>query len=154
MRDYYEILGVAKGCEGDAIKAAFRKAAMECHPDRNPGCDKSESRFKECNEAYSVLSDPQKRAVPEEERRTPRQEKRAQTRAALLDAAASAVGDLMAVPKRKVSPSRRNMRRAHHALGPNAFVEDKETGELKRPHHVDLKTGMYKGRQVLTPKED
>jgi large subunit ribosomal protein L32 len=60
----------------------------------------------------------------------------------------------MAVPKRKVSPSRRNMRRSHHALGANSFVEDKETGELKRPHHVDLKTGMYKGRQVLTPKED
>ena len=60
----------------------------------------------------------------------------------------------IAVPKRKTSPSRRNMRRSHHALGANSFVEDKETGELKRPHHVDLKTGMYKGRQVLTPKED
>ncbi|MBI1199095.1 MAG: 50S ribosomal protein L32 [Phenylobacterium sp.] len=60
----------------------------------------------------------------------------------------------MAVPKRKTSPSRRNMRRSHHALSANAFHEDKETGELKRPHHVDLKTGMYKGRQVLTPKED
>ena len=46
------------------------------------------------------------------------------------------------------------MRRSHHALGANSFVEDKETGELKRPHHVDLKTGIYKGRQVLTPKED
>jgi large subunit ribosomal protein L32 len=46
------------------------------------------------------------------------------------------------------------MRRSHHALGANSFVEDKETGELKRPHHVDLKTGMYKGRQVITPKED
>jgi len=60
----------------------------------------------------------------------------------------------MAVPKRKTSPSRRNMRRSHHALGPNAYTEDKDTGELKRPHHIDLKTGMYKGRQVLTPKED
>jgi large subunit ribosomal protein L32 len=60
----------------------------------------------------------------------------------------------MAVPKRKVSPSRRNMRRAHDALGSNVYVEDKDTGELRRPHHVDLKTGMYKGRQVLTPKED
>jgi large subunit ribosomal protein L32 len=46
------------------------------------------------------------------------------------------------------------MRRSHHALKSNTFHEDKETGELKRPHHVDLKTGMYKGRQVLTPKED
>ena len=60
----------------------------------------------------------------------------------------------MAVPKRKTSPSRRNMRRSHHALKSNTFHEDKETGELKRTHHVDLKTGMYKGRQVLTPKED
>ena len=60
----------------------------------------------------------------------------------------------VAVPKRKTSPSRRNMRRSHHALAPNSYVEDKDTGELKRPHHVDLKTGMYKGRQVLTPKED
>ena len=46
------------------------------------------------------------------------------------------------------------MRRSHHALGANSFVEDKETGEMKRPHHVDLKTGMYKGRQVITPKQD
>ena len=60
----------------------------------------------------------------------------------------------MAVPKRKTSPSRRNMRRSHHALKPNPHMEDKETGELRRPHHIDLKTGMYKGRQVLTPKED
>jgi large subunit ribosomal protein L32 len=60
----------------------------------------------------------------------------------------------MAVPKRKVSPSRRGMRRAHHALASNTYIEDKDTGELRRPHHVDLKTGMYKGRQILTPKED
>jgi large subunit ribosomal protein L32 len=60
----------------------------------------------------------------------------------------------MAVPKRKVSPSRRNMRRAHHALGANSYIEDKDSGELRRPHHVDLKTGLYKGRQVLSPKED
>ena len=46
------------------------------------------------------------------------------------------------------------MRRSHHALGANSYIEDKETGELKRPHHVDLKTGMYKGRQVITPKAD
>ena len=59
----------------------------------------------------------------------------------------------MAVPKRKTSPSRRNMRRAHHALKPNAYAEDTDTGELKRPHHIDLKTGTYRGRQVLTPKE-
>ncbi len=59
----------------------------------------------------------------------------------------------MAVPKRKTSPSRRNMRRAHHALSANAFLEDKDTGELRRPHHVDLKSGMYRGRQVLTPKD-
>lgn len=60
----------------------------------------------------------------------------------------------MAVPKRKTSPSRRNMRRAHDALGTNAYVEDRDTGELKRPHHIDLKTGTYRGRQVLTPKDE
>ncbi|MEO7027216.1 MAG: 50S ribosomal protein L32 [Caulobacteraceae bacterium] len=60
----------------------------------------------------------------------------------------------MAVPKSKVSPSRRNMRRAHHALGPNSYIEDKDSGELRRPHHVDLKTGMYKGRQILAVTED
>jgi large subunit ribosomal protein L32 len=46
------------------------------------------------------------------------------------------------------------MRRSHHALDSNSYVEDKDSGELRRPHHVDLKSGMYKGRQVLTPKED
>jgi large subunit ribosomal protein L32 len=59
----------------------------------------------------------------------------------------------MAVPKRKTSPSRRNMRRSHHAVSPDAYVESKDTGELHRPHHIDLKTGMYKGRQVLKVKE-
>ncbi len=63
MRDYYEILGVARGCDGAELKSAFRKLAMQHHPDRNPGCDQSEGRFKELNEAYSILSDPQKRAA-------------------------------------------------------------------------------------------
>ncbi len=58
----------------------------------------------------------------------------------------------MAVPKRKTSPSRRGMRRAHDALTAPTFIEDKTSGELRRPHHIDLKTGMYKGRQVLNPK--
>jgi large subunit ribosomal protein L32 len=61
---------------------------------------------------------------------------------------------IMAVPKRKTTPSRRGMRRSHDALGANTYVEDKDSGELRRPHHIDLKTGMYRGRQVLTPKED
>ncbi len=60
----------------------------------------------------------------------------------------------MAVPKRKVSPSRRGMRRSHHALAPNSYVEDKQSGELRRPHHIDPKTGMYRGRQILAAKED
>ena len=63
MRDYYEILGVERACDGGALKASFRKLAMEHHPDRNAGCGESEGRFKEINEAYSVLSDPQKRAA-------------------------------------------------------------------------------------------
>ena len=46
------------------------------------------------------------------------------------------------------------MSRAHDALGTNPYTEDMDTGELRRSHHIDLKTGMYKGRQVITQKED
>ena len=60
----------------------------------------------------------------------------------------------MAVPKRKTSPSKRGMRRSHDSLKVAAFQKCANCGELKRPHHVDLKTGMYNGRQVMTPKED
>jgi large subunit ribosomal protein L32 len=60
----------------------------------------------------------------------------------------------MAVPKRKTSPSRRGMRRSADALKKPTYVEDKDSGELRRPHHIDLKTGMYKGRQVLKPKTE
>ena len=59
----------------------------------------------------------------------------------------------MAVPKSKISNSRRGMRRAHDKLKNPAYVEDKDSGELRRPHHIDLKTGMYRGRQVLDAKE-
>ncbi|HEX5935322.1 MULTISPECIES: 50S ribosomal protein L32 [Rhizobiaceae] len=59
----------------------------------------------------------------------------------------------MAVPKRKTTPSKRGMRRSADALKASTYVEDKNSGELRRPHHIDLKTGMYRGRQVLTPKE-
>jgi molecular chaperone DnaJ len=62
-RDYYEILGVERGCDDAALKAAYRKLAMEHHPDRNDGCTDAEARFKEVGEAYSVLSDPNKRAA-------------------------------------------------------------------------------------------
>ncbi|MFN3230170.1 MAG: molecular chaperone DnaJ [Asticcacaulis sp.] len=62
-RDYYEILGVARDADEAALKSAFRKQAMQHHPDRNPGDSEAEARFKELNEAYSVLSDPQKRAA-------------------------------------------------------------------------------------------
>jgi large subunit ribosomal protein L32 len=62
--------------------------------------------------------------------------------------------DAMAVPKRKVSPSRRGMRRSADALKQPTYIEDKDSGELRRPHHIDLKTGMYKGRQVLKPKAE
>lgn len=57
----------------------------------------------------------------------------------------------MAVPKRKTSPSRRGMRRAHQALDKTNVVEDKTTGELKRPHHVSA-DGYYNGRQVTKSK--
>ena len=59
----------------------------------------------------------------------------------------------MAVPKSKITKSRRGMRRSHDAINNDAYVENKDTGELHRPHHIDLKTGFYKGRQVLDPKE-
>ena len=60
----------------------------------------------------------------------------------------------MAVPKRKTSPMKRGMRRSADALKAPTYVEDKDSGELRRPHHVDLKTGMYRGRQVLKVKSD
>lgn len=63
MRCYYEVLGVERGVDDAALKSAFRKLAMQHHPDRNAGCTDAEARFKELNEAYSILSDPQKRAA-------------------------------------------------------------------------------------------
>ena len=57
------------------------------------------------------------------------------------------------IRKSKITKSKRNMRRAHDALSSDAYVEDKVTGELHRPHHIDLKTGMYRGKQVLKVKE-
>jgi molecular chaperone DnaJ len=62
-RDYYEILGVARTASDADLKAAFRKMAMQHHPDRNPGDRECEHRFKECNEAYEVLRDADKRAA-------------------------------------------------------------------------------------------
>jgi large subunit ribosomal protein L32 len=60
--------------------------------------------------------------------------------------------NIMAVPKRKTSPSKRGMRRSADALKRPTYVEDKDSGELRRPHHIDLKTGMYRGRQILKAK--
>lgn len=60
----------------------------------------------------------------------------------------------MAVPRKKVTPMKRGMRRSHDALSAPAYVEDKESGERRRPHHIDLKTGKYRGRQILEPKAD
>ena len=60
----------------------------------------------------------------------------------------------MAVPKRKTSRMKRGFRRSADALKAPTYTEDKDSGELRRPHHIDLKTGMYRGKQVLEPKAD
>jgi molecular chaperone DnaJ len=62
-RDYYEILGVGRDCDDPSLKSAYRKLALQYHPDRNPDDKQAEEKFKEAAEAYSVLSDPQKRAA-------------------------------------------------------------------------------------------
>ncbi len=61
-RDYYEVLGLQKGASEDEIKKAFRKMALKYHPDRNPGDKEAEEKFKEVNEAYGILSDPDKKS--------------------------------------------------------------------------------------------
>lgn len=62
QRDYYEVLGVDREADADTIKKAYRKLAMQYHPDKNPGNHEAEEKFKECAGAYEILSDPQKRA--------------------------------------------------------------------------------------------
>ncbi len=60
------------------------------------------------------------------------------------------VGDTqMAVPKSKITPSRRGNRRSHDSLSIDAYIEDKNSGELRRPHHIDISTGMYRGKKIL-----
>jgi molecular chaperone DnaJ len=63
MRDYYEILGLEKNADGDAIKKAYRKLALKYHPDRNGGSTEAEDKFREATQAYEVLRDPQQRAA-------------------------------------------------------------------------------------------
>ena len=60
----------------------------------------------------------------------------------------------MAVPKSKISNSRRGMRRSHLRLKGKNFIEDKESGEMRLPHHVDMTTGTYNGKKIFTPKAE
>ena len=60
----------------------------------------------------------------------------------------------MAVPRGKVSRMKRGFRRSADALKSPTYVEDKDSGELRRPHHIDLKSGKYRGKQILEPKND
>ena len=60
----------------------------------------------------------------------------------------------MAVPRKKVSRMKKGQRQAHDALAAPAYLEDKESGEWRRPHHIDLKTGKYRGKQILEPKSE
>ena len=59
----------------------------------------------------------------------------------------------MPVPKRKTSRMKRGFRRSADALAAPTYIEDKDSGEIRRPHHIDLKSGKYRGRQILEPKE-
>jgi molecular chaperone DnaJ len=61
--DYYELLELERGADDKTVKTAYRRIAMQCHPDKNPGCADSEAKFKAISEAYDVLKDPQKRAA-------------------------------------------------------------------------------------------
>ncbi|MBN8832353.1 MAG: DnaJ domain-containing protein, partial [Sphingomonadales bacterium] len=61
--DYYDLLEVERTADGSTIKSAYRKLAMKYHPDKNPGCQESEAKFKAIGEAYECLKDPQKRAA-------------------------------------------------------------------------------------------
>src|SRR6476659_8050245 len=63
VQDPYDVLGVERGASTDEVKSAFRRLAQRFHPDKNPGDDRAQQKFKEINAAYQILSDPEKRAM-------------------------------------------------------------------------------------------
>jgi large subunit ribosomal protein L32 len=77
---------------------------------------------------------------------------RALDKAALTQASFWSI--IMAVPRKKTTPMKRGQRRSGHRKETVTYVENKKTGELHRPHHIDLKSGLYRGKQILPPKTE
>ncbi len=140
-RDYYDVLGVTRGADDAAIKAAFRKAAKECHPDVNAHDTKAEAKFKELSEAYEVLKDPQKKAAYDQFGHAPSTAAWAAARAACTASKASTPGsafsDIFEGPLRRTDRPRppRRRRRTQPRRGPRIGPALQHDDQLERGLH-------------------